>query len=83
MQYKVVRLLGGENPNIFAVGDDDQSIYGFRGSDPGIMLKFSEDFSEYKPKQIGLNTNYRCGKEILESAIKVIDEKELLEMIGS
>ncbi len=74
LQYKVVRLLGGENPNIFAVGDDDQSIYGFRGSDPGIMLKFSEDFSEYKPKQIGLNTNYRCGKEILESAIKVIDE---------
>ena len=77
IQYKVIRLLGGREPNIFAVGDDDQSIYGFRGSDPGIMLKFCEDFSGHLPKQIGLNTNYRCGKEILESAIKVIDENTI------
>ena len=74
IQYKVVKLLAGDNPNIFAVGDDDQSIYGFRGSDPGIMLKFKESFSEYNPRMINLNINYRCGKEILESALKVIDE---------
>ena len=74
IQYKVVRLLAGDSPNLFTVGDDDQSIYGFRGSDPGIMLKFRESFADNAPQMINLNINYRCGKEILENALKVIDE---------
>jgi len=73
MQYKVVRLLVDRHKNIFTVGDDDQSIYGFRGSDPGIMLKFGESFDGFKPRLINLNINYRCGKEILQHALKVID----------
>ena len=72
MQYKVIRLLGGDTMNIFAVGDDDQSIYGFRGSSPEIMLSFSEEFKDYDPKEIPLTVNYRCNKAILESALKVI-----------
>ncbi len=77
VQYKVVRLLLGDDCNIFAVGDDDQSIYGFRGSDPSIMLDFKESFVEYSPEFINLNYNYRCGSEILGNALKVIDENKI------
>ena len=73
VQYSVIRLLLGSNNNIFAVGDDDQSIYGFRGSDPQIMLDFEKSFKEYDPKFINLSINYRCGSDILENALKVID----------
>ena len=71
MQYKVVRLLCNTN-NLFVVGDDDQSIYGFRGSDPGIMQKFPDEFDGLNPKIINLNINYRCGKKILTAAGKLI-----------
>ncbi len=76
MQYKVVRLLCRYN-NFFVVGDDDQSIYGFRGSDPGIMQEFSSEFVGCSPKLINLNINYRCGKSILENAILLINENKL------
>jgi DNA helicase-2/ATP-dependent DNA helicase PcrA len=46
MQYEIIRLLAAPENNLFIVGDDDQSIYGFRGSDPSIMLHFPEDFPE-------------------------------------
>ncbi len=74
MQYKVVKLLSEKHNNLFVVGDDDQAIYGFRGSDPGIMLRFKESFVFLEPRMINLNINYRCGKEILINALKVIDE---------
>ena len=73
VQYSVVRLLLGDSNNIFAVGDDDQSIYGFRGSDPKIMLDFKKSFENYDPKFINLQINYRCGSDILSNALKVID----------
>ncbi len=73
MQYKVIKLLLGDECNLFAVGDDDQSIYGFRGSDPGIMLDFAEDFKEKNPVVINLNINYRCGRIILQNALKLIE----------
>ncbi len=76
MQYKVIRLLCRYN-NFFVVGDDDQSIYGFRGSDPGIMQKFSEEFVGCSPKLINLNINYRCGRSILENAMLLINENKL------
>ncbi len=76
MQYKVVRLLCMEN-NLFVVGDDDQSIYGFRGSDPGIMQKFQSEFDNCNPKVINLNINYRCGKSILENAILLVNENKV------
>ena len=74
MQNKVVGLLIEKHHNIFAVGDDDQSIYGFRGSDPGIMLKFKETYAKSNPRMINLNINYRCGGEILVNSLKVIDQ---------
>ncbi len=75
MQYKVVRLLCRSN-NLFVVGDDDQSIYGFRGSDPVIMQKFPDEFKKSMPKIINLDTNYRCGKQILENALLVIEQNK-------
>ncbi len=72
MQYNVVELLLGDEKNVFVVGDDDQSIYGFRGSDPGIMLGFSDSFKE--SKVYNLNVNYRCGSQILNNALLLINE---------
>ncbi|WP_029232206.1 ATP-dependent helicase [Butyrivibrio sp. VCB2006] len=76
MQYKVIRLLC-RSDNLFVVGDDDQSIYGFRGSDPGIMQKFSEDFRSHKPRIINLNINYRCGKQILYASNHLIRDNKI------
>ena len=73
-QYEVIRLLVREHGNLFAVGDDDQSIYGFRGANPGIMQKFLADFPNAK-KGI-LNQNYRSGKDIITASMKVISENE-------
>ncbi|MBP3813601.1 MAG: ATP-dependent helicase, partial [Butyrivibrio sp.] len=77
MQYKVVRLLLGEEKNLFAVGDDDQSIYGFRGSRPEIMLDFMESFKDHGAKMINLDTNYRCGRKIVLAALSVIEENHV------
>ena len=76
LQYRIINQIC-ETKNLFVVGDDDQSIYGFRGSDPGIMQQFPEDFKDFFPKLINLNTNYRCGKIILENAIKLIEENNI------
>ena len=56
-QYDVIRMLTADSGNLFAVGDDDQSIYGFRGAKPGIMMEFKKDYP--KAKQLLLNVNYR------------------------
>ena len=77
MQYKVVGLLLGEEKNLFAVGDDDQSIYGFRGSRPEIMLDFMESFKDHGAKMINLDTNYRCGRKIVLAALSVIEENHV------
>lgn len=70
LQYEILKLLAGDEKNLFAVGDDDQSIYGFRGAKPGIMKQFMEDYPE--AKSIFLEENYRCDKEIVRAAGKVI-----------
>ncbi len=75
MQFEVVRLLSGDNGNLFVVGDDDQSIYGFRGSRPELMLGFKDFFPD--AKQILLNVNYRCAREILDTSIKVIEDNKV------
>ena len=71
VQYEVLKLLSEKPNNIFAVGDDDQSIYGFRGSNPELMRRFEEEFCAEK---LLLNINYRCGKEILDASSAVIRE---------
>lgn len=69
-QYDIVRLICGSN-NIFVVGDDDQSIYKFRGSRPSVMRDFLFDFKG--AETIKLNENYRCAKIIVKYSKKVID----------
>ncbi len=70
VQYDIVRLLGEPNHNIFIVGDDDQSIYGFRGAKPEMMKQFLKDYPE--AEQCLLGVNYRCALPIVEAAGKVI-----------
>ncbi len=70
IQYEIVKLLATPRNNLFIVGDDDQSIYGFRGAKPEIMLNITNDFADIK--QILLDINYRCSKEIVSGSLKVI-----------
>lgn len=74
LQYDVVRLLAEPGKNLFIVGDDDQSIYHFRGARPEIMLNFTKDYPE--AETVLLNVNYRCSPEILQTAIKVINHNQ-------
>lgn len=70
IQYQTVKLLLGKKQNIFAVGDDDQSVYGFRGADTKLMLGFPNEFPG--TRLVYLNTNYRCSSAIVESACRII-----------
>lgn len=70
-QINVIKMLAKKHNNIFVVGDDDQSIYGFRGANPEIMLNFEKEFEGCK--KIILDVNYRSQKKIVEGAIKVIN----------
>ena len=70
VQYEIVRMLAGERANLFIVGDDDQSIYRFRGAKPEIMLGFEKDYPQ--TRKMILNVNYRSSQEIVESAERLI-----------
>lgn len=70
IQYETVKLLAGRSCNIFAVGDDDQSIYGFRGAAPGMLKRFIREHPRIR--QISLNINYRCPESILHVSEKLI-----------
>ena len=69
VQYEVLDLLAGENANIFAVGDDDQSIYGFRGSKPELMKEF---MNRENCTLIDMSRNYRSSEVVVNSAHKLI-----------
>lgn len=70
VQYELVKMLSSKTGNVCAVGDDDQSIYSFRGSDPAYLFKFRDEFNS--AKLIILNQNYRSPHEIVETANTVI-----------
>ncbi len=70
VQYEIVRMLAGKGEHLFIVGDDDQSIYRFRGARPEIMLGFEKDYPD--TKKVILNTNYRCSTEIVDGAEHLI-----------
>ena len=70
LQYDIVKLLAKPQDNLFIVGDDDQSIYHFRGARPEIMLNFTKDYPA--AETVTLDVNYRCSQKILSSAMQVI-----------
>ncbi|MDC1382435.1 UvrD-helicase domain-containing protein [Candidatus Puniceispirillum sp.] len=73
-QYLWLRLLTGNRNNLCCVGDDDQSIYGWRGAEVGNILRFESDFSG--AKTVRLEENYRSTGHILAAASKIIAHNE-------
>ncbi|MCR5502862.1 MAG: ATP-dependent helicase [Lachnospiraceae bacterium] len=71
-QFELIRLLALPDNDLFVVGDDDQSIYGFRGAYPGIMQRFIRDYPD--AKTLYLTENYRSGRKIITFAGEVIKE---------
>jgi DNA helicase-2/ATP-dependent DNA helicase PcrA len=74
LQYRWLKLLAGKNNIIFAVGDDDQSIYAFRGANVGNMQSLQHDFNI--EKVIKLEQNYRSKNNILSAANEIIKNNE-------
>ena len=70
VQYDVLKMLAAPENNLFVVGDDDQSIYEFRGAKPEIMLGFEKDFPG--TEKILLDVNYRSAGNIMKGALRVI-----------
>ena len=72
VQFEALKLIANPSNNIFAVGDEDQSIYGFRGSRPDFLLEFEEYFSN--TKKVLLDINYRSKGEIINIANRLIEK---------
>lgn len=70
VQYDIIRLLAKPQNNLFIVGDDDQSIYRFRGAKPEIMLNFTKDYPECQ--QVLLDYNFRSTPNIVKAALSVV-----------
>ena len=70
VQYEIVKMLAGKKQNLFLVGDDDQSIYGFRGAKPELMLYMKQEFPSLRT--ISLTVNYRSTEFITGAAARVI-----------
>jgi DNA helicase-2/ATP-dependent DNA helicase PcrA len=70
-QYRLLQLLGGAHRNVFAVGDPDQSVYGFRGADISNILDFEKDFPG--SETVALEQNYRSTNSILGAANAIIE----------
>ncbi len=70
LQYDILKLLAAPRNNLFVVGDDDQSIYRFRGAKPEIMLHFPKEYPG--AAQMLLDLNFRCPGHVIDAASKVI-----------
>lgn len=70
LQYEIVKMLAEPHHNVFVVGDEDQSIYSFRGADPKSSFRFLEDYPE--AEQMFLSINYRCHEDIVEASKRLI-----------
>jgi DNA polymerase III epsilon subunit family exonuclease len=69
-QYRIIAALGAAHRNVFAVGDDEQSIFSWRGADPTVLERFRRDFGIDRP--IVLDRNRRCARPIFERARRLI-----------
>lgn len=74
IQYDIIKMLAAPENNLFVVGDDDQSIYRFRGAKPEIMLNFQKTFPE--AEKIFLDMNYRSTGQIIKAASLVIQRNQ-------
>lgn len=74
VQYDIIKLLAAPENNLFIVGDDDQSIYGFRGAKPDIMKQFLKDYDS--AGKCLLDINYRCAAPIVDAAGHVISKNK-------
>lgn len=74
VQFEVLKLIANPRNNIFVVGDEDQSIYGFRGSRPDFLLEFEAYFED--TKKVLLDINYRSKNEIIDVANRLIEKNE-------
>lgn len=75
VQYDVIKMLSAPENNLFVVGDDDQSIYSFRGADAKIMFQFKKDYPN--AEQVLLDINYRSTANIVQNARKVIEHNQI------
>lgn len=77
LQYKLIKLLAMPHKNLFVVGDDDQSIYSFRGADPSMCGCFEKDFGrEPHFKRLTLGLNYRCAGKIVAASDRLISHNK-------
>lgn len=74
IQNEIINLLTSRKNNLWVCGDDDQSIYGFRGSQPSFMLNFGKKYPEAKLYK--LQKNYRCSEAIIKASVLVIKENK-------
>lgn len=74
VQYELIKMLSAKSKNVCGVGDDDQSIYAFRGSDPSYLLDFEYDFPS--AQTVVLDQNYRSSHEIVSVANKIISQNK-------
>lgn len=72
LQYRLIQAWNQKGRGLFVIGDKDQSIYGFRGSDSGCFDRLYRDWPQIR--KITLEENYRCSPEILKTALELIDE---------
>jgi len=75
-QYRLIRLLVSADGNLCAIGDPDQSIYGFRGANPQVFLDFARDFPAARVVQ--LTRNYRSSQTIVQAAVQAITPTSLV-----
>ena len=77
LQYELITELAAPKNNIFIVGDDDQSIYSFRGAVPELMVRFEKKYKhEAGFETVTLGVNYRCSREIVECSSKLISKNK-------
>ena len=74
IQFEIVKMLALPENNLFVVGDDDQSIYRFRGAKPELMLGFEKSYPT--SKRVLLDINYRSPKQIVDTSLKLIAHNE-------
>ncbi len=74
VQYEIIKLLANEMQNVFLVGDDDQSIYAFRGARVSLMQRFVEEYREVR--RITLTINFRSTKQLVSASKSVIESNK-------